>query len=144
MLDKFDLLVADYVDTGKIKYVVHPFYLGRPEMGLAAEAAWCAQDQGDYFGYQHALYENQGEIDYSTNSLADLGESGADEGAERRHSVIAPPNQNSGANDSTHILDGILPEMAGPLQARHVGSLAGEASSARLPVQLEPAPAVQP
>ena len=74
MLDKFDLLVADYVDTGKIKYVVHPFYLGNPEMGLAAEAAWCAQDQGDYFGYQHALYENQGKMAYNTNSLADLGE----------------------------------------------------------------------
>ena len=75
MLDKFDLLVADYVDTGKIKYVVHPFYLGNPQMGLAAEAAWCAQDQGEYFDYQHVLYENQGQIDYSTNSLADLGES---------------------------------------------------------------------
>ncbi len=75
MLEKFDLLEADYIDTGKIKYVFHPFYLGNPQMGLAAEAAWCAQDQGNYLDYQHALYENQGKIDYSTNALADLGES---------------------------------------------------------------------
>ena len=29
-------------------------------MGLAVEAAWCAQDQGKFFEYQHALFENYG------------------------------------------------------------------------------------
>ncbi len=69
------LLEADYVDTGKIKYVVHPFYLGNPEMGFAAEAAWCAQDQGKYFEFQHALYENQGNIAYNQNTMADIAAS---------------------------------------------------------------------
>ena len=35
-------------------------------------AAWCAQDQGDFFGYQHALYESQGEIPLTQNALTSL------------------------------------------------------------------------
>ena len=46
-------------------------------MGFAAEAAWCAQDQGKFFEYQEALYENQGRIAYNNSSLnsiaAELG-----------------------------------------------------------------------
>lgn len=42
-------------------------------MGLAMEAAYCAKDQGKFFEYEHALYEVQGQIDYSPNSLVDLG-----------------------------------------------------------------------
>jgi len=72
VLEKLDLLVADYVDTGQVRYIVHPYHLGRPEMALATEAAWCAQDQGKFFEYQHALFENQGQIDYSQSSLVDL------------------------------------------------------------------------
>lgn len=72
MLEKFGLLEADYIDTGKLKYVVYPYNLGRPEMALATEAAWCAQDQGNFFGYQHALFENQGQIPYDQNSLQEL------------------------------------------------------------------------
>jgi protein-disulfide isomerase len=82
VLEKFDLLVADYIDTGKVRYVVHPYHLGRPEMALAAEAAWCAQDQGDFFGYQHALYENQGAIPLNQSTLTSLaGEIGLDTNA---------------------------------------------------------------
>ena len=40
--------------------MVHPFHLGRPEIALATEAAWCAADQNKYFEYQRALYENYG------------------------------------------------------------------------------------
>lgn len=72
MLDKFGLLEADYIETGKVKYVVYPFNLGRPEMALATEAAWCAQDLGDFFGYQHILFENQGQIAYNQSTLTDL------------------------------------------------------------------------
>lgn len=54
------LLEAEYVDTGKVKYIIHPFHLGRPEMALATEAAWCAADQNKFFEYQHILYENFG------------------------------------------------------------------------------------
>lgn len=41
-------------------------------MGRATEAAWCAQDQGKYFEYQHILFENQGLIPYDVASLVDL------------------------------------------------------------------------
>jgi protein-disulfide isomerase len=41
-------------------------------MGFAAEAAWCAQDQGQYFEFQHALYENQGRVTFNNNTLTDL------------------------------------------------------------------------
>lgn len=41
-------------------------------MALATEAAWCAHDQGQFFAYEHALYENQGLIAYNQNTLADL------------------------------------------------------------------------
>jgi len=42
-------------------------------MGLAVEAAWCAQDQGKFFEYQHALYENQG-MEMSPQNLARLAQ----------------------------------------------------------------------
>lgn len=62
MLNTEHLLDADYIQTGKVKYVVHPYYLGRPEIGLATEAAWCAADQDRFFDYQHALYEDFGNV----------------------------------------------------------------------------------
>jgi protein-disulfide isomerase len=42
-------------------------------MALATEAAWCAQDQGKFFEYQHILFENQGQIPYTQDSLTNLG-----------------------------------------------------------------------
>lgn len=75
MLDKFDLLEADYIDTGQVRFIVHPFNLGRPETALAAEAAWCAQDQGQFFEYEHALFENQGTMPYNQGTLTDLAAS---------------------------------------------------------------------
>jgi protein-disulfide isomerase len=54
-----------------MKYVVHPFHLGRPEMALATEAAWCAADQDKFFEYEHALYENQGTA-WNQSNLNDL------------------------------------------------------------------------
>ena len=54
-----------------MKYVVHPFHLGRPEMALAAEADWCAADQDKFFEYEYALYENQGTA-WNQSNLNDL------------------------------------------------------------------------
>lgn len=59
-LEKLPVLEADYINTGKVKYIVHSFNLGRPETALAAEAAWCAADQQKFFDYKHALFEKQG------------------------------------------------------------------------------------
>lgn len=57
-LETFPLLETDYIDTGKVKFVVHPYYLGNPQMGQATQAAWCAADQGKFFEYHHALFED--------------------------------------------------------------------------------------
>lgn len=70
--EKFEQLKSEYIDSGQVKYVVHPYYLGNPQIGLATEAAWCAHDQGGYFDYQHALFERQGQIAYTSAALADL------------------------------------------------------------------------
>ena len=74
-LGTFSQLEADYINTGKVRYIVHPFNLGYPELALATEAAWCAQDQGDYFAYHHTLYENQGLVAYNQVALTDLAAS---------------------------------------------------------------------
>lgn len=79
MLDKFPLLDAEYIETGKVKFINHSFNLGRPDSALAAEAAWCAADQGKFFEYEHALFENQGTA-WNQGNLADLaGRTGLDQ-----------------------------------------------------------------
>lgn len=74
-LEKFPLLKTDYIDTGKVRYIVHSFNLGNPQTALAAEAAWCARDQDRFFEYHHALFENQGQIALNQSSLIDLAAS---------------------------------------------------------------------
>lgn len=61
-LNTFPRLKEQFIETGQIQYVSYPFYLGSAETGLAAEAAWCASDQGRYFEYQQALFEAWPEI----------------------------------------------------------------------------------
>lgn len=57
-------VVANYVKTGKVKYVIHDF----PLQGLhsqavkAAEAARCAGGQGKYWDMHDRLFENQGNL----------------------------------------------------------------------------------
>ncbi|MCB0210893.1 MAG: DsbA family protein [Anaerolineae bacterium] len=70
--EKFEQLKTEYIDSGQVKYVVHPYYLGNPQIGLATQAAWCAYDQGGYFEFQHAMFERQGQIGYTTDALAAL------------------------------------------------------------------------
>ena len=54
-----------------MNYIVAPYHLGRPEMALATEAAWCAADQNEFFKYQRILYENFG-LAYNPINLTDL------------------------------------------------------------------------
>lgn len=74
-------------------------------MALATEAAWCAQDQGRFFEYQHALYENQGLIAYDQASLTDLAvETGLDVAefsqclSSRRHQADVEEARRAAAN----------------------------------------------
>lgn len=53
-----DLLIQEYVDTGKVNFVFRDFPLNGPDSILAAEASYCADDQGKYWEYHDELYKN--------------------------------------------------------------------------------------
>ena len=54
-------LVKDYVETGKLKYVLREFPIAsiHPRATKAAEAALCAGDQGKYWDMSKAFFANQ-------------------------------------------------------------------------------------
>lgn len=49
---------AEYIDTGRAKLVFKDFPLNGPDSVLAAEASYCAEDQGRYWEYHGELYSN--------------------------------------------------------------------------------------
>ncbi|HSG84020.1 MAG TPA: thioredoxin domain-containing protein [Nitrosopumilus sp.] len=55
-----NMINEDYIKTGKVKLVFKDFPLNGPDSLLAAEAAYCAQDQGKYWQYHDELYKNWG------------------------------------------------------------------------------------
>ena len=50
----------DFIQTGKVKIVFKDFTLNGPDSILAAEASYCAEDQGKYWKYHNELYKNWG------------------------------------------------------------------------------------
>ena len=64
-------LVKDYVETGKLKYVLREFPLAQihPQAPKAAEAALCAGDQGQYWAMNEVFFRDQRKL-----TLADLKE----------------------------------------------------------------------
>jgi protein-disulfide isomerase len=54
------ILEEDYIQTGKVNLVFKDFPLNGPDSVLAAEASYCAQDQGKYWQYHDELYKNWG------------------------------------------------------------------------------------
>ena len=61
-LNEKPTIMADYIDTGKAKlYFVDFPFLGQ-DSDLAANAAYCANDQGKFWEYHSNLYNNQGDI----------------------------------------------------------------------------------
>lgn len=55
-----DQLIQEYVNTGKVNFVFRDFPLNGPDSVLAAEAAYCADDQNKYWQYHDELYNNWG------------------------------------------------------------------------------------
>jgi protein-disulfide isomerase len=53
-------LVKDYVEPGKVRFVFRNFAFIGNESFLAAEAAQCAADQGQFWAYHDLLFEKQG------------------------------------------------------------------------------------
>jgi protein-disulfide isomerase len=62
-LETYPQIKADYVDTGKVRYVFMDFPLSsiHPQAQLAAEAARCAGDQDAYLEMHDILFGRQGE-----------------------------------------------------------------------------------
>lgn len=48
----------DYIDTGLVRLVFKDFPLNGPDSILAAEASYCAEDQGKYWEFHDELYNN--------------------------------------------------------------------------------------
>ena len=55
-----DTINEDFIQTGKVKLVFKDFPLNGPDSLLAAEASYCAEDQGKYWEYHDELYKNWG------------------------------------------------------------------------------------
>lgn len=53
-----DVIKQDFIETGKVKLVFKDFPLNGPDSVLAAEAAYCAQDQEKYWQYHDEIYKN--------------------------------------------------------------------------------------
>ncbi len=51
-----EVLKRDYIEAGRAKLVFKDFPLNGPDSVLAAEATYCAEDQGRYWQYHDALY----------------------------------------------------------------------------------------
>jgi protein-disulfide isomerase len=62
-LETYPQIVADYVETGQVRYVFMDFPLSsiHPQAQLAAEAARCAGDQDAYVSMHDALFAHQEE-----------------------------------------------------------------------------------
>ncbi len=59
--DTFSQIKTNYVDTGKVKYVVRDYPLSfHADAQKAAEAAECAGEQDKYFEMHDKLFDNQG------------------------------------------------------------------------------------
>jgi len=53
-----DIIQREYIETGIVNLVFKDFPLNGPDSVLAAEAAYCAEDQGKYWSYHDELYAN--------------------------------------------------------------------------------------
>ena len=52
------IIMDEYVNVGKVNFVFKDFPLNGPDSILAAEASYCADDQGKYWEYHDQLYNN--------------------------------------------------------------------------------------
>ena len=72
----FDQIKKEYIDTGKVKYVVRDYPLGfHNNAQKAAEATECADDQGKFWEMHDKLFENQHALDIASlkQNAVDLG-----------------------------------------------------------------------
>ncbi|HET6518030.1 MAG TPA: thioredoxin domain-containing protein [Nitrosopumilaceae archaeon] len=53
-----NIIHKEYIETGMVNMIFKDFPLNGPDSILAAEAAYCAEDQGKYWTYHNELYMN--------------------------------------------------------------------------------------
>jgi protein-disulfide isomerase len=53
-----DSILDEYVATGQVRYILHYYSGGSPQSIQVAEAAMCAAEQGRYFQFQRAFFDN--------------------------------------------------------------------------------------
>ncbi len=53
-----NIILEEYIDSGKINFVFKDFPLNGPDSILGAEATYCAEDQGKYWAFHNELYSN--------------------------------------------------------------------------------------
>lgn len=61
------LIIKNYVDTGKVKFIFRSFQFLGPESVAAAEAAECAKDQNKFWPYHDALYSAEAADGHENN-----------------------------------------------------------------------------
>ncbi len=57
-MTKREIIMKEYISTEKANFVFKDFPLNGPDSVLAAEASYCADDQGKYWEYHDILYNN--------------------------------------------------------------------------------------
>jgi hypothetical protein len=81
------VVFRDYVEEGLVRFVYHDYLVGFPHSFLAARAARCAGDLGDYWAYHDMLYQMQpnwsGQADPFSNFVGYAADLGLDRGAFR-------------------------------------------------------------
>lgn len=65
-------LIKDYVDTGKVKFVFKQFPFLGADSETAAEASFCAADQGKFWNFYTYTYAHQGQENSGSLSAANL------------------------------------------------------------------------
>ncbi len=71
IIKTFPQIKENYIDAGKVHYIFKDFPLSfHAQAHIAAEAARCAGDQGDYWGMHDLLFQNQGA--WTNNSAVDF------------------------------------------------------------------------
>lgn len=63
--ETYPTIRRDYIDTGRVRWVVRQFPLRQvhPHAQAAAEASECAGEQGAFFAYHDVLFENRDALD---------------------------------------------------------------------------------
>ena len=58
--DTLNIIDEEFIQSGKVNLVFKDFPLNGPDSMLAAQASYCAEDQGKYWEYHDELYKNWG------------------------------------------------------------------------------------